>query len=57
LWLRPNNWLSIGCYEFTAGENLLAIAWATLPVDRPVWLEAESRMVGACRIPDELFQQ
>jgi tRNA 2-selenouridine synthase len=37
-------------------ENLLAIAWSNLDVHRPVWLEAESRMVGKCRIPDHLFQ-
>jgi tRNA 2-selenouridine synthase len=38
-------------------ENLLALAWSQLPADRPIWIEAESRMVGTCRIPDELFQQ
>lgn len=36
-------------------ENLLALAWADLKPDHPVWIEAESRMVGTCRIPDELF--
>lgn len=36
-------------------ENLLAMQWATLSRDRPVWIEAESRRVGTCRIPDELF--
>lgn len=38
-------------------ENLLAEQWATLPSNRPVWLEAESRRVGTCRIPNELFAQ
>lgn len=38
-------------------ENLLAAAWAQFRGDRPVWLEAESRRVGTCRIPDELFLQ
>ncbi|PZO43694.1 MAG: tRNA 2-selenouridine(34) synthase MnmH [Shackletoniella antarctica] len=47
-------------------ENLLAGQWARLPGDsqglapkeqRPIWLEAESRRVGTCRIPGELFAQ
>ena len=38
-------------------ENWVALEWAGLDRDRPVWVEAESRMVGACRVPDELFQQ
>ncbi|MBD1917743.1 MULTISPECIES: tRNA 2-selenouridine(34) synthase MnmH [Cyanophyceae] len=47
-------------------ENLLADQWARFPSDsqglapkgqRPIWLEAESRRVGTCRIPDELFAQ
>ncbi|HEY9618163.1 MAG TPA: tRNA 2-selenouridine(34) synthase MnmH [Microcoleaceae cyanobacterium] len=38
-------------------ENLLAIAWAKLDSTRPVWIEAEGRMIGTCRIPNELFQQ
>ncbi|HSM83319.1 MAG TPA: tRNA 2-selenouridine(34) synthase MnmH [Nodosilinea sp.] len=38
-------------------ENLLADHWARLPPDRPIWLEAESRRVGTCRIPEELFGQ
>ena len=38
-------------------ENLLADQWVTFPCDRPIWLEAESRRVGTCRIPDELFKQ
>ncbi|MEA5451465.1 tRNA 2-selenouridine(34) synthase MnmH [Leptolyngbya sp. CCNP1308] len=47
-------------------ENLLADQWASFPSDsqglapkdqRPIWLEAESRRVGTCRIPDELFAQ
>jgi tRNA 2-selenouridine synthase len=38
-------------------ENLVAVAWAELDSDRPIWIEAESRMVGTCRVPDELFQQ
>lgn len=38
-------------------ENLLAMQWSVLKEDRPIWVEAESRMVGTCRIPDELFAQ
>lgn len=38
-------------------ENLIALEWATLKNDRPTWIEAESRMVGSCRVPDELFLQ
>lgn len=38
-------------------ENLLAEQWATFSDHRPIWLEAESRRVGTCRIPDELFAQ
>ncbi|PSR18944.1 tRNA 2-selenouridine(34) synthase MnmH [filamentous cyanobacterium CCP3] len=38
-------------------ENVLAEQWATLPSHRSIWLEAESRRVGTCRIPNELFAQ
>lgn len=38
-------------------ENLIVYHLASLDRQRPVWVEAESRRVGACRIPDELFQQ
>lgn len=40
-------------------ENLVAMAWRSLPPDpdRPVWIEAESRGIGVCRIPAELFEQ
>lgn len=38
-------------------ENLMAEQWARLGTDRPIWVEAESRRVGTCRIPDELFLQ
>ncbi|MCY7279048.1 MAG: tRNA 2-selenouridine(34) synthase MnmH, partial [Phormidesmis sp. CAN_BIN44] len=36
-------------------ENLLAVQWVSLDRDRPVWIEAESRRVGLCRVPDEIF--
>lgn len=38
-------------------ENVLAMAWDKLKPQQPVWIEAESRMVGTCRIPDEIFSQ
>lgn len=38
-------------------ENLVAIAWRSLPPDRPIWIEAESRGIGTCRVPIELFEQ
>lgn len=38
-------------------ENLIAMDLAALPRDRPVWLEAESRRIGICRIPEPLFLQ
>lgn len=38
-------------------ENLVALAWATCRADQPTWIEAESRRIGTCRVPDELFQQ
>jgi tRNA 2-selenouridine synthase len=37
-------------------DNQLAIAWAKLSPDRPIWIEAESRRIGLCRVPDEIFQ-
>ncbi|MEM9770030.1 MAG: tRNA 2-selenouridine(34) synthase MnmH, partial [Cyanobacteria bacterium P01_D01_bin.73] len=38
-------------------ENLIAIAWSKFAEDRPIWIEAESRNVGSCRVPPELFEQ
>jgi len=38
-------------------ENLIAWQWATTSPHHPVWIEAESRRIGTCRIPDELFRQ
>ena len=38
-------------------ENLLAQEWQQFDNTRPIWIEAESRRVGACRIPAELFEQ
>lgn len=36
-------------------ENLMALQWQCFDAQRPVWLEAESRQVGTCRIPEEIF--
>ncbi|WP_080806906.1 tRNA 2-selenouridine(34) synthase MnmH [Halomicronema hongdechloris] len=38
-------------------ENLIAWQWATLSPHHPVWIEAESRRIGTCRVPDQLFRQ
>lgn len=38
-------------------ENRVAIAWAKFDPARPVWIEAESRRIGVCRVPDALFSQ
>ncbi|MBF2048313.1 MAG: tRNA 2-selenouridine(34) synthase MnmH [Leptolyngbya sp. IPPAS B-1204] len=38
-------------------ENLLALQWAKLDPNQPVWIEAESRRIGLCRIPEAVFQQ
>ncbi|WP_416670846.1 hypothetical protein [Egbenema bharatensis] len=31
--------------------------WATFNETEPIWIEAESKRVGTCRIPQPLFQQ
>jgi tRNA 2-selenouridine synthase len=38
-------------------ENLVAMQWATLDPQRPVWIEAESKRVGIARIPEPIYQQ
>ncbi|MDB9529026.1 tRNA 2-selenouridine(34) synthase MnmH [Oscillatoria sp. CS-180] len=38
-------------------ENLICDRLSQLDSQRPVWIEAESRRVGVCRVPAELFQQ
>ncbi len=38
-------------------ENLIASEWHGFDRQRPVWIEAESRNVGPCRVPPELFAQ
>lgn len=38
-------------------ENLIAAEWHSFDSQRPIWVEAESRSVGSCRVPPELFEQ
>ncbi|MGB3297524.1 MAG: tRNA 2-selenouridine(34) synthase MnmH [Phormidesmis sp.] len=38
-------------------ENLIATEWYSFDSQRPIWIEAESRSVGSCRVPPELFAQ
>ena len=38
-------------------ENLIAMDWHRFSAEWPVWVEAESRRVGPCRVPVELFEQ
>lgn len=38
-------------------ENLIAAEWHCFNPQKPIWIEAESRRVGPCRIPAELFAQ
>ena len=38
-------------------ENLIAEQWVDFTPQRPVWIEAESRRVGTCRVPDETMAQ
>lgn len=38
-------------------ENEIALILSAFDPERPIWIEDESRMIGACKIPDGLFQQ
>ena len=38
-------------------ENLIAQQWVEFDPLLPVWVEAESRRVGTCRVPDEIVDQ
>ncbi|WP_088892527.1 tRNA 2-selenouridine(34) synthase MnmH [Leptolyngbya ohadii] len=38
-------------------ENEIAVQWASFHADSPIWIEAESKRIGTCRIPESLFQQ
>ena len=36
-------------------ENLIAMQWDRFDPKRPMWIEAESRRVGLCRVPAAIF--
>ena len=38
-------------------ENEIAMRWAAFDSQKPVWIEAESKRIGQCRVPEALFQQ
>lgn len=38
-------------------ENQIGYQLSQINSTRPVWIEAESRLIGRCKIPDALFQQ
>jgi tRNA 2-selenouridine synthase len=38
-------------------ENQIALALHGMDADRVIWVEDESRMIGACKIPDVFFNQ
>lgn len=38
-------------------ENLVALQWSQFNHSRPIWIEAESKRIGTCRLPESLFQQ
>lgn len=38
-------------------ENEIAVQWAAFNPQKPVWIEAESRRIGLCRVPEAIFQQ
>ncbi|NET05657.1 MAG: tRNA 2-selenouridine(34) synthase MnmH [Symploca sp. SIO2B6] len=37
--------------------NLISIEWASFNRQLPLWIEAESKRIGVCRIPDGIFAQ
>jgi tRNA 2-selenouridine synthase len=38
-------------------ENLLAVQLAQYDPQRPIWIEDESRMIGCCSVPRDLWEQ
>ena len=38
-------------------ENEIAVQWARFDAQKPVWIEAESKRIGQCRVPETLFEQ
>ncbi|MDY7021033.1 MAG: tRNA 2-selenouridine(34) synthase MnmH [Cyanobacteriota bacterium] len=37
--------------------NLITIPWSQFQRQQPVWIEAESKRIGICRVPQEIFEQ
>ena len=37
--------------------NYIAMEWAKFDQSQPLWIEAESKRIGLCRIPQEIFEQ
>lgn len=37
-------------------ENEIALQWSKFDSNKPIWVEDESRLVGTCKIPNELFK-
>ncbi len=57
---RGSSYGSLGLPEQPSNEqfeNRVAIVWSAMTAERLVWVEAESRRIGLCRVPDELFEQ
>ncbi len=38
-------------------ENAIALQWSQFDPQRPVWIEAESKRIGQCRLPEALYAQ
>ncbi len=38
-------------------ENEIATRWAAFDSQKTIWIEAESKRIGQCRVPEALFQQ
>jgi tRNA 2-selenouridine synthase len=38
-------------------ENFIAVDWSKFHPQQTVWIEAESKRIGTCRVPEALFQQ
>jgi tRNA 2-selenouridine synthase len=38
-------------------ENEIAVQWARFDSQEIIWIEAESKRIGQCRVPEALFQQ
>jgi len=38
-------------------ENAIALQWSRFDPHRPVWVEAESKRIGQCHLPEDLYAQ